>query len=119
MGKLDPGTYFLLEYAQLDELAHRGLSSAARVAYLEFRRLYNQHNNGNLLMSAKMLAVRLGCGKSYAAEALHEMIDKGRHRNNRPAVVRGETESAVCSRSHWLPQPSQLALPLPGSSPQE
>ena len=68
------GTFFLVSHKVFDGAAYHSLSPTARAAYYEFLRLYNGSNNGNLLMSSRMMAGRLGCRKTAAAAAIVELL---------------------------------------------
>jgi len=52
-------------------------SLAARCALVELTRLYNGRNNGQLALSARGLAERLGTSKDTAARALNELESRG------------------------------------------
>jgi hypothetical protein len=61
----------------LNSEAWRGLSLAARAAYVEMERPYNGTNNGFIGMSVRYLAERLRCSKDTAARVLVELEDVG------------------------------------------
>jgi len=44
---------------------------------MEFRRLYNGHNNGEIIMSVRQGARLLNCNKDTAWKILKELEDKG------------------------------------------
>ena len=68
-----PGTFFTVAYKSVDARRYRKLSCNAKAAYFEFQRIYYGHNNGNLLMSSRMMAKRLGVGKTLGAECILEL----------------------------------------------
>lgn len=73
--KLD--NFVALEHYLLDSPAWRSLDPVSRAAYVELARSYNGTNNGRLLMSARMLADRLGISKDTAARKLHALRESG------------------------------------------
>jgi DNA-binding MarR family transcriptional regulator len=77
-GRKPHGPRFVqLHWYLLDSEAWKALSFGARAAFVEVARLYNGHNNGQLALSARTLAERLGCSKATAARALNELEEKG------------------------------------------
>jgi hypothetical protein len=66
-----------LPWYLLDSKGWQALPCVARAAFVELARLYNGHNNGQLALAARTLAIRLGCSKATAARALNELEDKG------------------------------------------
>ena len=66
-----------LHWYLLDSNAWKALSYVGRAAFIELARLYNGHNTGQLALSARTLAERLGCSKATAARALNELEEKG------------------------------------------
>jgi DNA-binding Lrp family transcriptional regulator len=61
----------------LDGPAWRSLSVYARAALIELGRVYYGSNNGQLAMSVRVLADRLGSSKDSAAKALKELEETG------------------------------------------
>jgi hypothetical protein len=61
----------------LDCPAYVSLSARARAALIEVERGYNGSNNGNIVLSVRDLAGRLGCHRDTECHALQELIDKG------------------------------------------
>src|ERR1700729_3351907 len=66
-----------LPHFVIDSPAWRSLSFPAVAAFVQLMRVYNGTNNGQLGMSVRILAERLGCGKSTASRALDELDQKG------------------------------------------
>jgi hypothetical protein len=73
--KSEPGTFSIFHHKVFDGKAFRALPALARCAYFEFIRAYNGRNNGDLVMSARMMAELLGCGRTCAAEAIRQLVD--------------------------------------------
>lgn len=69
-----PGTFFAVSHKTIDSARFRKLSPYAKSAYFAFKRAYNGHNNGALVMSSRMMAERINCGHDKAAKALLELI---------------------------------------------
>jgi len=57
--------------------AYRSLSPAARALLVELYDLYNGQNNGEVFLSHRDAAKRLGVGKNLAGKALRELKDRG------------------------------------------
>ncbi|CAJ0890845.1 hypothetical protein AMST5_04084 [freshwater sediment metagenome] len=94
-------------YVMLHEYIERSyawgrLSPLARCAWLAFGFAYNGGNNGRLIMSSRMLADRLGCSKSAAAEAINELLRWGFLDKTRASDF-GKTKSASEYRLTHLP----------------
>ena len=62
---------------EMDCAAYRHLSVYARALLIEFRRAYNGHNNGKIVMSVRQAAKLIGCNKDTAAKAINELEEKG------------------------------------------
>ena len=71
------GQYFGLSYSMAHSLAFRSLSGGALKVLLELRCRYNGANNGKLFLSYQEAADLLGMGKSTAARAFRELMEKG------------------------------------------
>jgi hypothetical protein len=76
------GTYRGPKYIQLfryvlDSPAYVSLSAYARSALIEVNRGYNGANNGNIVLSVRGVAERMGCTKKTAGIALQELVEKG------------------------------------------
>ena len=66
-----------LHHWEMDCPAYRHLSVRGRALLLEFRRLYNGANNGEIYLSVRQAAALLNCCKDTAAKALEELEEKG------------------------------------------
>lgn len=78
-GRRDGSARFVaLDYSLLDSEAYRSLSCGARALLVEFAKLYNGANNGELFMSQRTAAAKLGIS-SHTAAARHigQLIDRG------------------------------------------
>jgi hypothetical protein len=62
---------------ELESTAYRSLSLGARALLVELKALFNGSNNGSLFMSVREAAKRLNSSKTYAADRLQELHDKG------------------------------------------
>lgn len=61
----------------LDSPAYVSLSAWSKAALVEMTRGYNGSNNGNIRLSVRELAKRIGCARDTAWRALQELVDKG------------------------------------------
>jgi hypothetical protein len=75
--KYKPGDFFNVGHVVFDGPKYRGLSTAARAAYFEFKRIYKPLRNGSLIMSCRMMAERLNCSKTLAAKLITELVESG------------------------------------------
>ncbi|MCP5091457.1 MAG: helix-turn-helix domain-containing protein, partial [Gammaproteobacteria bacterium] len=57
--------------------AWQSLKPAARVVYIELKRLYNGANNGFISASVRQLADTANCDKNTVGRALKELVEKG------------------------------------------
>jgi DNA-binding transcriptional MocR family regulator len=62
---------------QMDCPAWRALSPTARCLEMELKALYNSHNNGDLFLSVREAAYRLGVVPNTAMKAFRELEEKG------------------------------------------
>jgi hypothetical protein len=70
-----PGTFFSISHKTVDSARFKKLSPHAKAAYYAFKRTYNGHNNGSLVISSRMMAEQINCGHDKAATAIRELID--------------------------------------------
>jgi hypothetical protein len=70
-----PGTFFSTSYNVVDSTRFKKLSAYAQAAYYAFKRAHNGKNNGNLVMSSRMMAQRINCSPDKAAKAILELGD--------------------------------------------
>ena len=61
----------------LDSPAYVSLSANARSALIEINRGYNGANNGDIVLSVRSIAERMGCTKKTAGITLQELVEKG------------------------------------------
>jgi hypothetical protein len=69
-----PGTFFSISHKTVDSARFKKLSPYAKAAYYAFKRAYNGHNNGNLVMGSLMMAERINCSQGKASYAIGELI---------------------------------------------
>jgi hypothetical protein len=62
---------------ELQSEAYRSLSVGARALLVEMKALHNGRNNGELFLSVREAARRLGTSKNYADKCLSELRDRG------------------------------------------
>lgn len=113
----------------LNSVAYFSLSVGARALLVEYYALYYGRNNGELFLSVREAARRLGCSNNYAAKCIAELCDRGfirPHRlggfNMKSAARRG---AATCWVLTEFPLGNALAgtkdfmrwQPAPGSRP--
>jgi hypothetical protein len=72
-----PQKHVRLHRWMLSSPAHRSLSPAARALLVELYDLYNGQNNGEIFLSQREAARRLGVGKNLAGKAVGELKDRG------------------------------------------
>ncbi|HEY8006081.1 MAG TPA: hypothetical protein VIE66_04595 [Methylocella sp.] len=70
-----PGTFFSVPHKIVDSARFRKLSPYAKAAYYAFKRAYNGHNNGNLVMSSRMMAEEINCSLGKASTAIKELVN--------------------------------------------
>lgn len=94
---------------ELASPAYRALPCVARALYTEIKRLHNGSNNGELFLSERMAAERLGVAQNTAKKALEELQDKGFIRVCRKGSFSWKTRHATT----WIitEYPAQGALP--------
>jgi DNA-binding MarR family transcriptional regulator len=74
----DRGPNFIQLYRYvLDSPAYVSLSANARSALIEVNRGYSGANNGNIVLSVRGVAERMGCHIETASRALQELVQKG------------------------------------------
>ena len=76
------GPLFVALYQwEMDCQAYRHLSVYGRALLMEFRKVYNGHNNGKIVMSVRQAAKLINCNKNTAAKTIKELEGKGWIRN--------------------------------------
>lgn len=73
------GLFVAMHHSTMDAPAWRALSLAARCLYLELRRVagIDMSRNGNVFLSVRDAAVRLGCNRELAGKAFDDLQAKG------------------------------------------
>ncbi len=72
------GPLFVALYQwEMDCQAYRHLSVYGRALLMEFRKVYNGHNNGKIVMSVRQAAKLINCNKNTAAKTIKELEGKG------------------------------------------
>ncbi len=66
---------------EMDCPAYRHLSVYGRALLMEFRKVYNGDNNGEIVMSVRQAAKLINCDKKTAAKTIKELEGKGWIRN--------------------------------------
>lgn len=69
--------FVMLRYDMMDSPAYHSLSPVARCVWHEIRRRYNGFNNGDIPLSCREAAERVGIGKDTACRAFDELMDRG------------------------------------------
>jgi hypothetical protein len=92
------GKHVRLHEWLLRSRAWHELGPHARLAYVEFCRLYNGQNNGELFLSEREAAARLGCNPKTAAKALKQLVEWGFIR----PVVKGSFHWKERHATDWL-----------------
>jgi hypothetical protein len=77
LNSLGPEKHVRLNRWLLGSPAYRSLSPAARALLVELYDLYNGQNNGQIFLSHRDAARRLGVGKNLAGKALRELKNRG------------------------------------------
>lgn len=104
-GKSDPtgrtmgaGAHVRLYRWLLNSEAWRSLPCEARALLVELYALHNGANNGSLFLSVREGARRLGVGKTTAARAFADLLDRGFIRPN----VQGAFSRKVRHATSWV-----------------
>lgn len=92
----------------LRSCAYRALSVYARAALVEFYRLYNGQNNGELFLSERKLAEQLGASRKRARKAIQELREMGFITIQVPAGFSRKTRHATCWRLTEFPCDGEL-----------
>jgi len=66
-----------LHYWELESAAYRDLDCYARALLVEFKRLYNGANNGDLYLSVRRAAELIGTSKDTATKAIRSLVAHG------------------------------------------
>ncbi len=102
-GRSEGGAHHARFYRwELESLAFRWLSVAARALLLELKALYTGNNNGNLFLSVREAARRLGVGKNQAAAAFGELQERGFLRPNVVGAFSLKFEARRGNATSWI-----------------
>jgi len=69
-----PGMFFSVSHKTVHSARFKKLSPYAKAAYLAFKRAYNGHNNGGLVMSSRMMAEGINCSLDKSGKAIKELV---------------------------------------------
>ena len=87
---------------ELDSPAFRKLSVGARALLIELKAFYRGSNNGELFLSVREAAKRLGVGKNYAAKRFRELQDHGFIRPHRVGAFNLKSDARRGSATCWV-----------------
>lgn len=90
------GRHVRLYFWMLTSEAWRALNPLARALYVEMATLFNGSNNGDLFLSVRDAAERLGIGKSSASRAFHNLVELGFIRPNLSSGFDWKARQATC-----------------------
>ena len=85
-----------------ESAAWRSLSPAARCVLIELKALYNGRNNGDLFLSVREAARRVGIGKTLAAKCFRDLIDRGFVRIARQGAFNMKAAARRGDATSWL-----------------
>lgn len=85
-GRNKSGRFVQLTHHLLDTPAHRSLDPVARWLYVELKRLYNGHNNGEIGLGVRAAALALHVSKNTAQRAFRDLEDRGFIRLGQPST---------------------------------
>ena len=87
---------------ELQSPAYRSLCPAARCVLLELKALYNGLNNGDLFLSVREAARRVGIGKTLAASCFRELRERGFITVSKPGAFNMKATSRRGDATAWL-----------------
>lgn len=87
---------------EITSTAYRSLKPAARALLVELKALFNGFNNGELFLSVREAAKRLGCGKNLAAELFDQLEDRGFIRPNEVGAFNMKAASGMGKATSWI-----------------
>jgi hypothetical protein len=102
-GRNKHNRYVGFDFQLLSSDAYRSLSTGARALLIEFGRLFNGDNNGELFMSQRTAAEMVGVANhTTAARYLHELEEKGFIRPRTKGSFDNKTRLATSwVLTHW------------------
>jgi hypothetical protein len=95
------GAHVRLYRWELTSPAFRSLTTHARALLIELKSLHNGTNNGELFLSVREAARRLGVGKNLAARCFKELEERGFIRVSRPAAFNMKSASRRGEATSW------------------
>ena len=107
------GPLFVALYQwEMDCQAYRHLSVYGRALLMEFRKVYNGHNNGKIVMSVRQAAKLINCNKNTAAKTIKELEGKGWIRQSTKGSFSQKTDKTA---STWriTNQPISMGVDTP------
>lgn len=78
------------------------LSPSARCVLIELKALYNGRNNGELFLSVREAARRIGVGKTLAATCFRDLLDRGFIKVARRGAFNTKAASRRGDATAWL-----------------
>jgi hypothetical protein len=96
------GAHVRLYRWELKSAAYGSLTTHARALLVELKALYNGTNNGELFLSVRRAAERLGIGKNLAARCFKELQDRGFIRVKRPAAFNMKSGARRGEATIWI-----------------
>jgi hypothetical protein len=81
------GSFVKLDDWLMKTAAWASLDPIARCIWIEITRLYNGKNNGEIAMSCRHAADRVGCDKNIAGNRINVLVERGFIREIRPAGI--------------------------------
>ena len=87
---------------ELRSAAYCSLSMGGRALLVELKALYNGRNNGELFLSVREAARRLGCGKNLAARLFSELEERGFIRPNEVGAFNLKAASGRGKATSWI-----------------
>lgn len=87
---------------EIKSAAYRSLKPSARALLVEFKALFNGFNNGELFLSVRQAAKRLGCGKNLAAELIEQLRDRGFIRPNEVGAFNMKAAAGGGKATSWI-----------------
>lgn len=91
-----------LYWWEIESAAYRSLRPAARALLVELKALFNGLNNGELFLSVREAAKRLGCGKNLAAELFEELQGRGFIRANEVGAFNMKSAARRGKATTWI-----------------
>jgi hypothetical protein len=97
-----PSRHVRLHLWLLKSAAYCSLSVGARALLVEFYALYYGLNNGELFLSVREAARRLGCSSNFAAKCIAELCDRGFVRPHRLGGFNMKSEARRGTATCWV-----------------